>query len=137
MNKNFVFKKCDKITYTDKFGCKRILVADGWAGHTAMEFENRLGKILEVTRPANYRLIYKNFDVLDKEEKEYLSSVIKPFKNKISYIRKSGTLMGLEEYIIICVKNEASMSFPNFKAGTMYKGMEKGKAYTLEELGIK
>lgn len=136
MNKNFVFKRCDKITYTDKFGCKRILVADGWAGHTAMEFEDRIGKIIEIDRPFGYKLIYKR-NILDEKEKKYLSAIVKPFKDKISCIRKSGTLMGLEEYIIICVKNEASMSFPNFKAGTMYKGMEKGKAYTLEELGIK
>jgi len=32
--------------------------------------------------------------------------------------------------------NNGIISFPNFKKGTMYKGMEVYKEYSLEELGL-
>lgn len=45
------------------------------------------------------------------------------------------------EYIAISVKSlkedeEENMCFPVFKIGTMYKGMELDKKYSLEELGL-
>lgn len=45
------------------------------------------------------------------------------------------------EYIAIRVKSlkedeEENMCFPAFKIGTMYKGMELDKKYSLEELGL-
>lgn len=74
-------------------------------------------------------------EILDDVEKEYLSAVIKPFKNKVkSIIKTSGKING--EYICICIYDDCSINFPFFKKGTMYKGMEVGKQYTLEELGL-
>ena len=78
-------------------------------------------------------------DILDleKEEKEYLNNVIKPFKNKIENIEKCKFYQdGLEEFISIRIKNNYSIDLPNFKKNTMYKKMKIGKAYTLEELGL-
>nr|DAU13577.1 MAG TPA: Photosystem I reaction centre subunit IV / PsaE [Caudoviricetes sp.] len=72
-------------------------------------------------------------EILDEEEKEYLSAVIKPFRYKIEYIAKHG---GNKEYIDICIRNDSKIIFPYFKSGTMYKGMELNKKYTLEELGL-
>lgn len=72
-------------------------------------------------------------EILDEEEKEYLSAVIKPFRDKIEYIEKHGVN---EEYIDICIRNDSRIIFPYFKSGTMYKGMELNKKYTLEELGL-
>lgn len=72
-------------------------------------------------------------EILDDIEKEYLRAVIKPFRDKVKYIEKDG---GYErEFIYIGVKGEAII-FPYFKKNTMYKGMEKYKKYTLEELGL-
>ena len=73
-------------------------------------------------------------EILDEEEKEYLSNVIKPFRDKVEYIVKETS--SYNEYIKITIKNDGGLCFPNFKKGTMYKGMKKNKEYTLEELGL-
>lgn len=75
---------------------------------------------------------------LDETEKEYLSNVIKPFRNKIESIAKYIDEDG--EYISITYKDlnggTFSMAFPSYDDGTMYKGMELDKEYTLEDLGL-
>lgn len=73
-------------------------------------------------------------EILNEEEKEYLSNVIKPFRNKVECITKK--IFGGKEYIKLTIKNDCGMDFPNFEKGTMYKGMEEDKEYTLEELGL-
>ena len=73
-------------------------------------------------------------EILDDVEKEYLSAVIRPFKDKVIYIRKWDCAIG--EFITIGISNDAAITFPNFKKGTMYKGMEVNKNYTLKELGL-
>ncbi len=77
--------------------------------------------------------------ILDDIEKEYLSGVIKPFRNKVVDIIKRG--ISIHEYIVIYYRDDIDigmqyMCFPFFNKGTMYKGMEVGKKYTLEELGL-
>lgn len=79
-------------------------------------------------------LCIKNEEILDEKEKEYLSAVIKPFRDNIKYIRKGDFIK--YEYISICINNDDIINFPNFKKGTMYKNMEIGKKYSLEELGL-
>lgn len=73
-------------------------------------------------------------EILDDVEKEYLSAVIKPFKNRISDIVKKNS-DSEKSYIAIHINSE-SLYFPYFKKGTMYKGMEADKKYTLKELGL-
>ena len=72
-------------------------------------------------------------EILDEEEKEYLSNVIKPFRDKVEYIVKKYCLG--KEYISIFLIEE-NISLPYFKRGTMYKEMKIEKKYTLEELGL-
>ena len=74
-------------------------------------------------------------NILEEKEKEYLAAVIKPFREKVKYIQKCFDL-GNEAYIYIYVKKCGSMIFPTFRRGTMYKGMEENKRYTLEDLGL-
>lgn len=73
--------------------------------------------------------------ILDEKEKAYLSAVIKPFREDIEYIEKRIFSTGAE-YIRIYLTEDETVNFPNFKRGTMYKGVEANKAYTLEELGL-
>ena len=78
--------------------------------------------------------------ILDDVEKEYLSAVIKPFRKIIVTVSKHRLNNDLE-YIVIRVKSlkedeEENMCFPAFKIGTIYKGMELDKKYSLEELGL-
>lgn len=76
-------------------------------------------------------------DILTDKEKAYLSSVIKPFRKDVEWIEKIKRYDGKNEFIHITVKrNEDCCELPTFKKGTMYKGMEANKAYTLEELGL-
>lgn len=77
-----------------------------------------------------------NPQILDDAERRYLSAVIRPFRNKVLYIRK-GRLGGVNgEYISIHFIKCDFTCLPNFKRGTMYKGMEPDRGYTLEELGL-
>lgn len=73
--------------------------------------------------------------ILDDVEKEYLSNVIKPFKNRILSIKKVESYYLKESIEIVLMDNDA-LYFPFFKKGTMYKGMEVNKNYNLEELGL-
>ena len=73
-------------------------------------------------------------EILDIEEKEYLGNLIKPFRNRVCFIKKIGGYT-TKQYITIVLKDE-NIEMPYFKANSMYKGMEQNKEYTLEELGL-
>ena len=74
--------------------------------------------------------------ILTEKEKEYLSYVIRPFRNRIKYICKNNNEDGDTEFLDVQLDDNDFMAFPNFKKGTMYKGMELGMGYTLEELSL-
>ena len=87
-----------------------------------------------------YEIIKIPKPILDDAERQYLSNVIKPFRHKVVDIYKSISLYDVYEYIGITIrdidKTVVYMYFPSFKKGTMYKGMETGKKYSLEELEL-
>lgn len=68
-------------------------------------------------------------------ERSYLKTVFKPFKHKIMWVKKEPYLDNIE-FISVLLKNSDSMTFPYFTKGTMYKGMETNRMYSLRELGI-
>ena len=78
---------------------------------------------------------YKN-PILDDLERKYLSAVIKPFRKKISYIRKRKDLTKGKKYIQIELYDGDTMYFPYLANDEMYKGMKLDRNYTLEELGL-
>ena len=71
--------------------------------------------------------------ILDDVEKAYLSAVIKPFREEIETIEKT-SFSGYEQLQIS--DGYTIMAFPCFEKGTMYKGMEENRDYTLKELGL-
>ena len=73
--------------------------------------------------------------ILDEVERKYLSDVIRPFRNKIDTISKFNTFDD-RQYIYIGMKDRRWSNLPCFPKGTMYKGMEDGKHYSLKELGL-
>lgn len=81
-------------------------------------------------------------DILTKEEKEYLSAVIKPFRDKIKAIKKETLISIKKEFIRIIYKEDDSdnyfcaISLPEFEINTMYKNMKTAYTYSLEELGL-
>lgn len=76
--------------------------------------------------------------VLDEKEKEYLSSVIKPFRKNVLYISKIEK--GYEDdvcFIAIVLKGSERIHLPyfNIKSG-MYAGMQPFVKYSLQELDL-
>ena len=76
----------------------------------------------------------QNCPPLTDEEREYLSSVIKPWRYRVKAIIKQERL--LMELIVIKCQDGWEVELPNFEMGTMYKDMELDRKYTLEELGL-
>ena len=71
--------------------------------------------------------------ILDEEEKEYLSTVIKPFRNEVKYVVKDCDEFG--PYISISRYNNKPATIIPIKDPELdYIGMEAGKEYTLEDL---
>lgn len=94
---------------------------------------------LEYLLAGEWEIVKLPKPILDDVEKEYLSNVIKPFKDRVNYIIKTENSLG--EYIAIhlrlytCWRPDVTL-LPEFEKGTMYKGMEINKRYNLEELGL-
>lgn len=117
-----------------------------------VDYMNKRGRMLSslifttyyLNEIAGFEDIYIIDEILDEKEKEYLLNIIKPFKKNVKYIAKVETKG--QERIKICYKdyldksdadfihNHSFFGLPTFKAGTMYRGMELDRQYTLEEL---
>lgn len=74
--------------------------------------------------------------VLDDAEKGYLSAVIRPFRKEVDTISKFRTWEDSLQNICISMKDNRICTLPVFPKGTMYKGMEEGRNYSLKELGL-
>lgn len=141
---DIILKKGDIVKL--KNGESFILVT--WAGTSVKDYNSSHNeKIVEIKRPVKYETIYKKpQEILDKEEKEYLSAVIRPFRNRVEYIKKVSQSKYCE-FIEMSVRyaigtiytglmRTDEMYLPTFSKGSMYKGMEADRKYTLEELGL-
>lgn len=72
--------------------------------------------------------------ILTEEERKYLKGVIRPFRNKVLNIQKKSNYL---EWISIVMTDHEIIKLPFFdKSSGMYKGMQLGIEYTLEELGL-
>lgn len=141
MNKDIKLKRGDIVYTVNKYGfesCGTIL--NEWSGKSIKNFENNTGrKILKIERPLT---VYEVKEVLDKKEREYLSKIIEPFKNRVKRIEKVKAVYCNSEFIEIVLYSSISydreepIQLPCFKKGTMYKGMEANKQYSLKELGL-
>lgn len=83
--------------------------------------------------------IIKHKSVLTDMEKEYLSNIIKPFRDSVVTIAKRNCYGDCAYFIQIKViqnKCPEYINLPYFEKGRMYRGMEANKDYTLEELGL-
>ena len=74
--------------------------------------------------------------ILDDVEREYLSAVIRPFRNHVTSVRK--WFNGTDYQIIISLDHADNLcQLPRFPLSSeMYKGIELDRNYTLEELGL-
>ena len=91
-----------------------------------------ISTILNDILNGQYKIVKLPF-ALTKEEKDYLSEVIKPFRDKIEYIKRL-TFDSVDSIQVITEKGVMAVLF--FEIDTRYKNMEPDREYTLEELGL-
>lgn len=136
MDKNIKLKPGDKVIWIPgKDGNHKHTSFITNNDYTIKQFEGG-DKVLKVLRPTGYRTVYETKkEILDEEEKEYLSAVIKPFKTRIDYISKQNVSGVDQQFIEIALFHDTAY-LPYFQKDTMYEGMETDKEYTLKELGL-
>lgn len=83
-----------------------------------------------------YKVVKIPKPVLDDVERKYLAGVIRPFRNRIKHFYKYPCANGNCEAIAAITKDCDYLDFPRFKKGSMYKGMELNRKYSIEELGL-
>lgn len=111
--------------------CTKSNIESSWINHKEMFSNKILDTEVEIETP----------DILNEAEKRYLRAVIRPFRNKVIYIRKYFYSLSDAYAIEIYMKsvegifNTEYLRLPLFK-NEMYKGMEKNKSYSLEELDL-
>ena len=91
-----------------------------------------ISTILNDILNGQYKIVKLPF-ALTKEEKDYLSEVIKPFRDKIEYIKRL-TFDTYDSIQVITEKGVTAVLF--FETDTRYKNMEPDREYTLAELGL-
>lgn len=103
-----------------------FISSDGWRDGV---LDGLLTGRLEIEKP-----------ILDDIEKCYLENVLRPFKSRVMFIAKTEEFGYEHIYIRVALPihkhGNTTCNFPYFDKGTMYKGMELYKLYSLEELGL-
>ena len=127
MNKDMKLQTHDVVYYKTENGNSQAVVVFVSCGKSIKEYERDNNCI--VTKLDRPQTIYEVKEVLDKKEREYLSKIIEPFKNRVK-------LINIVLYSSVTYDNEENIPLPYFKKGKMYKGMELYKEYTLKELGL-
>lgn len=105
------------------------------------DIKNRNCKSCYKCRKENIEWLLSEYQILDDAEKRYLRDVIRPFRKDVKFIKKINNFDAqkiiIEVFIFInSDKLIGSLQLPYFDRETMYKGMEAGKEYTIEELGL-
>lgn len=132
--KNCKESSCEKCVFS-KVCCDEVS-SDCWINNKDIYSDKFLNQEIEIET-----------DILSEKEKEYLKSIIKPFKDRVEYIdkKKGGNCTDSSTfyYIAITIKSITSdcvnetICFPFFKPESkMYEGMNLNKEYTLKELGL-
>lgn len=83
-----------------------------------------------------YEVVKIPESILTEQEKLSLSTVIKSYRKKVKYICKLTYHDYDKEYLYISLNDGATTHLPDFDTNAMYKGMELGRYYSLEELGL-
>lgn len=129
---NFLHKchmTCSKCPF-NQARCLKSENERSWFTNKNMFSDKFLNQEVEIDAP----------DILDEVEKKYLSNIIKPFRDRVIYIKKVKSYYNDAYFISIHTKSKyipegESLCFPFFK-NEMYVGMKENEEYTLEELGL-
>lgn len=119
-----------------------LLTGKTWDLYDSFENDDLVAVWDQLTCRIDSDPIWQRKNILADSEKAYLSSVIKPFKDRVAYIKKNESPSGKYHSIMIVVNsiqkndNQAFISLPFFAADSMYKNMEVGVNYTVADLGL-
>ena len=124
----------------ERAGATRL---DSYITYVEIEYNGRIVKEYACTNEAGIKKFLEWLEEDDEEvckhtiltdkEKAYLSTVIKPFREEVKTIEKAS----FEEEEQLQISNgDIVMAIQYFEKGTMYKGMETDKTYTLKALGL-
>lgn len=111
--------------------CSPSILRYSWINNKDLYNDKFLDQEVEIETP----------DILDEAEKRYLRAVIRPFRNRVISISKYFYVFDNAYAIDIYTKSSVGIfeteiiRLPLFR-NEMYKGMEKNKSYTLEELDL-
>ena len=83
---------------------------------------------------SHYTEIFLSKPILDEKEREYLSAVIRPWRNRVMSITKV-RVYSRGFFLVIRIEDSDASWLPYFKGG-MYEGMETNREYTLKELNL-
>ena len=137
---------------TPELDSKTLHLRGSYKGDDGIWFYNEYYSIEEATKAKNnietlieqWNEEHKYGYVLTKKEKEYLSNIIAPFKDRVIYIKKAINNNPLTFYYTIRIKlgpgknflNNEYIDLPAFNKDDLYAGMDPNQKYTLKELGI-
>lgn len=130
--KDEILNEYQQLTNKDTSSC-----SDGTRMNKAIQaiaFKHCGKQLLGASSPFKWLCEEYEEPILDDVEKDYLSAVIKPFRKRIKYI--AIWEIDSKPFVHIELSGGDCMSFPNFKANTMYKGMEPKRHYSLDDLGL-
>ena len=133
---------------TEKEALKAVLdgkkvIKRNWGGGIYMCFDFDNGKLKKVDNGREQWLISDDCEddfvivdetVLTDEERDYLDTVIAPFRDKVEYIKKI-ELSETDCYIKIILTGD-SATLPCFDINEWFVNMENETHYTLGELGL-
>lgn len=126
--------------YVQAEGKKHCYVLIG-GNYTACNESDPLLKLIIKYRTStrglvDFKFIHYEAPILDEVEMKYLETVLRPFKNKISFIEKVETMnFGNKCYLRVLLGDDV-MVFPYFEKDKMYTGMSGDKKYTPKDLGL-
>lgn len=125
-----VNKNCENCIF-QHIACSKSIFKNSWICHKDLYSDKFLDQEVEIEVP----------DILDKEEKKYLSNVIKPFRDRVINIAKTynENLRGLAINIAFNDYDIPNVIIPLFKnkdGEYAFDGMTTFLSYTLEELGL-
>lgn len=116
---------CENCIFQWAGGCSDSICRNSWINHKDFYSDKFLDQEVEIDVP----------DILNKDEKEYLSNLIKPFKDDVIRIMKCQSSIGYN--ITIKTNNMGYLKFPTFsKDKNMYKNMKIDYPYTVKELNL-
>ena len=95
---------------------------------------NRDLDIMKVYENPEIVLWERPTEILNEQERKYLSALLKPFKYASRYVAKVPAGHDFE-YLSFKI-GEEGFKLPLFQKGAMYKAMELRRRYSLKELGL-